>query len=281
MNASHHEPKTWRRWLYVNLHPPAWHKRGLSPLNRLVALSILGAVALAILQSEPLVYSGNEALFRALEIVFAFIFLAEYVARIWIAGENPDYGPTFGGRLRYALTIPALIDLIATVTLFLTLFGSHGAVLRLVRLVRIVALAKLGRYSSALNAIGHASHSRRYELTMSLVIAGMLLLVSSTFLYLVEGEGQPDDFGSIPRAMWWSIATLTTVGYGDAVPQTVIGRILAGFTAITGIGLIAMPTGILAAAFSDALQRQREEREHQREERQHEREEQARKSEDT
>jgi voltage-gated potassium channel len=134
-------------------------------------------------------------------------------------------------------------------------------VLRLVRLVRIVALAKLGRYSSALNAIGHAIHSRRYELTMSLVIAGMLLLVSSTFLYLVEGEGQPDDFGSIPRAMWWSIATLTTVGYGDAVPQTVIGRILAGFTAITGIGLIAMPTGILAAAFSDALARQREARE--------------------
>lgn len=217
MNASHHEPKTWRRWLYVNLHPPAWHKRGLSPLNRLVALAILGAVALAILQSEPLVYSSNEALFRALEIAFAIIFLAEYVARIWIAGENPDYGPTFGGRLRYALTIPALIDLIATVTLFLTLFGSHGAVLRLVRLVRIVALAKLGRYSSALNAIGHAIHSRRYELTMSLVIAGMLLLVSSTFLYLVEGEGQPDDFGSIPRAMWWSIATLTTVGYGDAV----------------------------------------------------------------
>jgi hypothetical protein len=77
MNASHHEPKTWRRWLYVNLHPPAWHKRGLSPLNRLVALSILGAVALAILQSEPLVYSGNEALFRALEIAIAIIFLAE------------------------------------------------------------------------------------------------------------------------------------------------------------------------------------------------------------
>ena len=96
---------------------------------------------------------------------------------------------------------------------------------------------------------------------MSLVIAGILLLVSSTLLYMIEGEGQPDDFGSIPRAMWWSIATLTTVGYGDAVPHTVIGRILAGFTAVTGIGLIAMPTGILAAAFSDALQRQREERE--------------------
>lgn len=253
--------RSWRRWLYVNLHPPAWHRRGLSPLNRLVVLVILLAVGLAILQSEPTLYIGNEGLFRAAEIVFALIFLAEYAARIWIAGENPDYGPTFSGRLRYALTVPALIDLLATISLFVTLVGTQGAVLRLVRLLRIVALAKLGRYSSALNAISHAIHSRRYELMMSLVIAGMLLLVSSTFLYMVEGEGQPDDFGSIPRAMWWSIATLTTVGYGDAVPHTVIGRILAGFTAITGIGLIAMPTGILASAFSDALQRQREERE--------------------
>lgn len=263
--------KSWRRWLYRYLHPPAWNKRDLSPLNRLVAAAILGAVTLAVLQSEPLVYTGNEALFRYLEIVFALIFLAEYAARIFIAGENPDYGPSFRGRLRYALTVPALIDLIALVSLFVTLVGPHGAILRLVRLVRIVALAKLGRYSSALRAIGNAIHSRRYELTMSLVIAALLLLVSSTLLYLVEGEGQPNDFGSIPRAMWWSIATLTTVGYGDAYPHTPLGKILAGLTALTGIGLIAMPTGILAAAFSDALQRQREEHE-RRMEHQHEKE---------
>jgi len=253
--------RSWRRWLYVNLHPPAWHRRGLSPLNRLVVLVIILAVGLAILQSEPTVYAGNEWIFRALELVFALIFLAEYVGRIWIAGENPDYGPTLRGRLRYALSVPALIDLVALASMFATLMGSQGAILRLVRLVRIVALAKLGRYSSALNAIGHAIHSRRYELTMSVMIAGLLLLVSSTLLYMVEGETQPDDFGSIPRAMWWSIATLTTVGYGDAFPITPLGKVLAGFTALTGIGLIAMPTGILASAFSDALQRQREERE--------------------
>ncbi len=259
--------RNWRHWLYVNLHPPAWHRRGLSPLNRLVALVILLAVSLAILQSEPLIYAGNEALFRGLEIVFALVFLIEYAARLWIAGENPEYGPTLRGRLRYALTVPAMIDLIALLSLFATVIGSQGAILRVIRLVRIVSLAKLGRYSSALNAIGRAIHSRRYELTMSLVIAGLLLLISSTLLYMVEGDGQPDDFGSIPRAMWWSIATLTTVGYGDAYPITPLGKILAGFTALTGVGLIAMPTGILAAAFSDALQRQREEREKRTEER--------------
>lgn len=253
--------RSWRRRLYANLHPPAWRRRGLSPLNRFIALAIVLAVGLAILQSEPTLYVGNEWIFRALELVFAVIFLAEYVGRIWIAGENPDFGPTLRGRLRYALSVPALIDLVALASMFATLMGPQGAILRLFRLVRIVALAKLGRYSSALNAIGQAIHSRRYELSMSLVIAGLLLVISSTLLYLVEGEGQPDDFGSIPRAMWWSIATLTTVGYGDAYPITPLGKILAGLTALTGIGLIAMPTGILASAFSDALQRQREARE--------------------
>ncbi len=103
---------SWRRWLYVNLHPSAWHKRGLSPLNRLVVLVILLAVGLAIVQSEPMLYAGNEGLFRAAEIVLATIFLVEYAARIWIAGENPDYGPSLAGRLRYALTLPALVDLL-------------------------------------------------------------------------------------------------------------------------------------------------------------------------
>jgi voltage-gated potassium channel len=147
-------------------------------------------------------------------------------------------------------------------TLFLTFFGNETSILRLFRLIRILSLAKLGRYSSAIRAMAEAVKSRRYELLMSLAIAGMLLLTSSTLLYIVEGDAQPATFGSIPRAMWWSIATLTTVGYGDVIPVTVVGRVLAGLTAITGIGLIAMPTGILAAAFSDAIQRQREARKH-------------------
>lgn len=248
----------WRHRLYVNLHTGAWPSPGLSPLNKLIAFIILLAVAVAIVQSEPTLQQGHEGLFRWTEIVFALIFLAEYAARVWTASENPDYGPGIRGRLRYMVTIPALIDLLVLVSLFITLVGSQGSMLRLLRLARLVVLAKLGRYSTALVAIMGAVRSRRYELLMSLAIACMLLLISSTLLFMVEGAGQPEVFGSIPRAMWWSVATLTTVGYGDAVPFTVLGKMLAGLTAITGIGLIAMPTGILASAFSDALQKQRE-----------------------
>jgi voltage-gated potassium channel len=251
---------TWRRWAYQNLHTSGWRKPGISPVNRFIALMILAAVVMAILQTEPEVVDGHQLFFRRLEIVFACIFLVEYVARVWCAPENPDLkGRPWQARLRYMVTLPAIIDLLALSTLFLTLFGSEGAFLRLFRLVRIFMLARLGRYSTALKAVAQAVNSRRYELVASLSIAAMLLLVSSTLLYTVEGPHQPDDFGSIPRAMWWSIATLTTVGYGDVFPVTPIGKILAGITAITGIGLIAMPTGILAAAFSDAIQSQREE----------------------
>lgn len=249
---------TWRRWAYQNLHTAAWHKAGLSPLNRIIVVLIIAAVTTGILQTEPEVLTGNETLFRRLEIIFASVFLVEYLARLWIAPENPALGGGWKARLRYAVSLPAIIDFLALATLFLALVGSEGAFLRLFRLVRIFMLARLGRFSTAMRAIGEAIKSRRYELGASITIALMLMLISSTLLYVVEGPEQPEDFGSIPRAMWWSIATLTTVGYGDAFPITPLGKLLAGFTALTGIGLIAMPTGILAAAFSDAIQHQRE-----------------------
>ena len=244
-----------RHWLYVRLQPTAWHRRGLSPLNRFFVIVIGVAVITAVIESEPEIYGGRENLFLAAELIFGSVFLVEYLLRLWTSAENPDYRDGWRGYVRYALSLPALVDLLAMSTLFLTFFGSQTYLLRLVRLARILSLAKLGRYSRAIRAIADAIRSRRYELLMSLVIALILLLASSTLLYIVEGSGQPKAFGSIPRAMWWSIATLTTVGYGDVVPVTPLGKILAGLTAITGIGLIAMPTGILAAAFSDAIQK--------------------------
>ena len=122
--SKHHE--TWRRWLYRNLDPAGWHRAGISPLNRLVIVLILLAVATAILQTEPTVREGRDRLFRGLEIVFAVAILMEYLARVWIAAENPNFGPGWRGRLRYLVSLPAVIDLIALTTLFMTVFGSGG-----------------------------------------------------------------------------------------------------------------------------------------------------------
>ena len=108
--------------------------------------------------------------------------------------------------------------------------------------------------------LSQAVSERREELLLSLLLAAFVLVFSAAGMYLLEGENDPHNFGSIPRAMWWSVCTLTTVGYGDIYPHTVLGKMLGGITSIAGIGLIAMPTGILAAAFSDAFQRTRNKR---------------------
>jgi voltage-gated potassium channel len=245
-----------RRIVFVYLEPSAWPRDGLSPVNKLIVFLILAAVVAAVAETEVALTTDKfTRLFDGLETAFGVLFLFEYALRVWSAVENPKYGGP-GGRLRYVRSPAAIVDLLAVLPVLVAPIGGEAFVLRLFRLLRIMRLARLGRFSSATAAIVEAVHSRRYELAMTVVVGMFLLLASSTLLYLVEAETQPVAFGSIPRAMWWSIATLTTVGYGDVTPATLAGRLLAGVTALTGIGLIAMPTGILAAAFSDALRRQ-------------------------
>lgn len=245
---------------YEMLEPHPHGEPGLSTVNKFLVACIIIASAFAILETEPTLYQGRATLFRTAELLFGAIFSIEYLARLWIAPELPAYAGRRFPRLRYAVSLPAIIDLLAIVPTFATLgMGGGGSVLlRFFRVLRILRLAKLGRMSDAWRDVAQAMHDRRYELILTISIAGFVLLVASTLMYFAEADAQPDKFGSIPRAMWWCIITLTTVGYGDAYPVTVLGRFMAGFVALAGIGLIAMPTGILAAAFSDVVQRRRE-----------------------
>lgn len=248
--------RTLRRRLYMQLEPSEREFPGLSPLNKLVVAVIVVSVAFAVAESEHPIYENNQALFHWGELVFGVLFLVEYLARLWVAPEDPRFRGGLG-RLRWALTPAALFDLIAVSPLLLHIVGAEAYVIRMLRVVRVLRLAKLGRFTVATRALSHAIHMRRYELLVSFGVAVFILILTSTLMYIVEGHEQPEAFGSIPRAMWWAIATLTTVGYGDAVPLTVPGRILGGITAATGIGLIAMPAGILAAAMSDAIHTRR------------------------
>lgn len=246
-----------RARLYRQLDPKARPRQGLSRLNIALVLLILLAVALAILETEPTLTDDYGRLFAQLELAFGAVFIAEYLARLWVCVEDPEFGPGWRGRLKFVVSPTAIIDLLAAVSSF-TPAGQGMLLLRAWRLMRILRLAKLGRMSRAWAHITQAVHSRRAELLLSLYAGLVVMVVSSTLLYFIEGAIQPDKFGSIPRALWWSVATLTTIGYGDVFPVTPLGRILAAITALTSIGVIAMPTGILAAAFSDAIQRHRE-----------------------
>ncbi|WP_068876756.1 MULTISPECIES: ion transporter [unclassified Phenylobacterium] len=244
-----------RRRVHDQLEP-AWRSDGVSWLNRFLIAAILASVAVALLETEPTVISGRENLFRAAELGFAAIFAVEYAVRFWTAAEDGGWR----ARLRWIVSPAAIIDLLAILPAIFAAVAAPSYLLRLARLLRILRLAKLGRFSKAWSLVARAIASRRYELLLTFYGAVVIMIVSATLLYLAEGPVQPEKFGSIPRALWWSVVTLTTIGYGDVYPETLLGRVFAAMTAVFGIGLIAAPTGILAAAFSDALQAQRDEK---------------------
>lgn len=248
-----------RRWVFERLDPSA-RPGGLSLANKVLTIAIIVSVASAILETEVSLAQRFAAAFAVSEVVFTALFLTEYVLRIWIAPEDPRYAQPVTGRLKWMMTPTAIIDIVALIPALIFVGAGPVYILRLFRLARILRIAKLGRMSSAISLMGDAIAERRFELLLSLAVAMVLLVLSSTAMYLIEGPINPEAFGSIPRAMWWSIVTLTTIGYGDVFPVTLGGRMVAGVTALCGIGLIAAPTGILSAAFSDALARRRAQR---------------------
>jgi voltage-gated potassium channel len=242
---------------YRQLEPSAWPRKGLSPVNLSLVILIIIAVIHAVIETEPMIAGGRELLFDTIELVIGIIFLVEYAARVWVAVDNPKFASSRFPRLRYMVSPIAIIDLLAVIPALFAFDGASSLLLRFFRVLRMLRLAKLGRTSDAWQHIKDAVHDRRHEFALILGLLVITILVSGSLLYLAEAEAQPDKFGSIPRALWWAIVTLTTVGYGDAYPVTALGRFLAGIIAITGVTVIALPTGIFAASFSEGMERRK------------------------
>lgn len=245
-----------RNRVHMALDPRARLTDGLSVLDWGLIAFILVAVVGAIAETEPTVLNGNEQLFTVVNLGFGLIFSVEYALRLWSSAERDPTRPG-KARLAFIFSPAAMIDLAAIVSTLDPVLGFNAVPLRIARALRIIRIARLGRLSQAMQHLQIAIASRAYELGLALGLVIVVLLFGATALYWLEGSVQPAKFGSIPRAMWWAVETLTTVGYGDVYPITPAGKLVAAALAILGVGVIALPVGILASAFSDAVQRQK------------------------
>ncbi len=224
----------------------------------LIALIILNVLAI-VLESVPRYGNQYREEFFRFEVFSVAVFTIEYVLRLWTAPEarGDDGQPSGQTRLKYLLSPMALIDLLAILPFYLTFFVSID--LRFLRVVRLLRIFKLTRYSGAMNILLSVLKEEASSLFAALFILLVLLMLASSGIYLIEHEIQPDAFGSIPDSMWWAMATLTTVGYGDVTPITPMGKFFGGCITVIGMGMVALPAGILASAFSDYVHRSRRE----------------------
>jgi voltage-gated potassium channel len=191
------------------------------------------------------------------ETISVIVFTLEYIARLWSCTVDSQYREPIRGRVRLAFRAMLIVDLLAILPFYLPFLGIDLRSLRILRLFRVLRVFKVGRYYSSLNLIKHVLRDKREELVLTSALMALLLVVSSSLLYYCENPTQPEAFSSIPATMWWSVTTLTTVGYGDMYPVTLMGKLSASIVAILGIGMFALPTGIIGAGFVEAIQKKK------------------------
>jgi voltage-gated potassium channel len=233
--------------------------RGAGPVGlglEVFLIALIAANALAVtLDSVPRLALTYGAEFQIFEIVSVAIFTVEYGLRIWTAPEDPRYSnEPIRDRFRYALQPYMLIDFFATAPAYVALFVPF-ADLRILRLFRLFRLLKIARYSPAVATLIHVLSLERRALFGTLLLLLCIMCLSAEGMYIIEGRVQPNVFGNLPNCMYWAIITLTTVGYGDVTPITAAGKVWAGLTAVIGLGMFAIPVGIIASAFVTEIHR--------------------------
>ena len=229
------------------------NESGNTWLNNLIGLGILGSIVVAVLATEPLIRERHLDLLKQLDILLALVFAIEYAARVWVAPMRPGARRGVLGAWDYVRSPLALLDMLAFAPTLIGLISPQLYLLRLIRLLNIARLAQSSHVRTSLRYFNRALMRKWTELQISATYTVVLLLISSTALYLLESRVQPEHFGSIPRSLWWAVTTVTTVGYGDVVPQTAAGKIVASLTALGGIAVVGIPVGIIAAGFSESI----------------------------
>ncbi|MEA2754064.1 MAG: voltage-gated potassium channel [Aliidongia sp.] len=236
--------------------------RASRAVGAFIVILIVINVASVILESVEQIRLGYEPTLWWIEQIATAAFTAEYLLRIWSAVDrvNGRFRHPVWGRVAYATRFFSVIDLIAILPGVLGLFGAGD--LRVLRLMRLMRLLKLSRHSTTFSLLWSVFREEASAIGAILFTLMLTLIISASLMYLIEGEAQPTVFSSIPAAMWWGIETLTTVGYGDIVPVTPLGKIVGGLVSITGIGTLALFSGVLTVSFMEQLRLRRQKLRH-------------------
>jgi voltage-gated potassium channel len=244
-----------RQYVYEVLEAPPHGTLGGRVISPFLGALIIASIASTVFETVPHLRARFGQLFDAIEMLSLVVFSIEYCLRIWIAPEHVPYRnlSSYAARRAFVCSPQGIVDFVAVVPFWIAL-ASFGE-LRILIVLRVLRVLKFTRYSSGMRALLDVLWSEKRALTGCLVILGCATLLSASAMHIVEGTIQPDKFGTIPEAMWWSIVTLSTIGYGDVVPVTGLGRAVAAVTIIAGLIMIALPVGIVATAFSEAIHR--------------------------
>ena len=226
-----------------------------TPLSRAVTAAFIALIlinlAAAVLESVPEYESRYRAWFSAIETVSLLIFSIEYGLRLWVAGAYDRNARPFRASIAYARSFSGVVDLLAIAPFWIGLFVPVD--LRAVLIFRVFRFLKLARYSLGVRSLLDALYEERRPLAGCVVIFLGTTLLAASAIHLAERAAQPEKFGTIPLAMWWAVTTLGTTGYGDVVPVTVVGRLIAGATIMAALAMIALPVGLIATAFAEQI----------------------------
>lgn len=247
--------KTLRRRIYEIIEMGHGEDRASRYFDAFIVTLILLNVAAFVAETVPSIRVEWKPWLYDFEVLSVAIFTVEYALRLWTAVEVPYLSkmPPSKARLVFAKRPALLIDLFAILPFYLSSFFAID--LRVLRTLRLLRFLKLSRYSPAMYTLIRVLSNERRALLGAMLLLATALLFSSTLMYYIEGQAQPEKFGSVPAAAWWSVATLTTVGYGDTIPITALGKFVGGLTMIVGLCILALPVAIISTGFAQELHR--------------------------
>lgn len=243
-----------KKKIHILLHPELGDSKLDKALNAFIIILIILNVTAVMLETVHAIYDPHKEFFKVFDLISVIIFTIEYIFRIWSSNHDPRYKHSFHGRLKYMVTPEALVDLLAILPFYFHVFiGLDLRVLRIFRLLRFLRLFRLTAYMKSAKMVRNVFKTRVNDLMLSLVLIIFLIIIASCLVYFAEHLAQPTVFSSIPATLWWATVTVTSVGYGDMIPITVLGKVLTGIISVSGLAIFALPAGIITAGFLEEM----------------------------